>query len=167
MTQVPTDTTGELPPDDPRAGILDTAAHEALVAAFRAGTLPWSGWRHPQHLAVTTWYLRKFPPERALAELRPAIQAFNQAHGVETTLERGYHETLTRLWLALVANVVTRYPADTPVRAVLAEVIAALGDKSLPFEFYSRERLMSWDARLAWVEPDRQALPPVSVGTGG
>ena len=167
MTYGLADLPGDLAPDDPHAGILEVPAHEALVAAFQAGTLPWSGWRHPQHLAVTTWYLRRYTPDRALAELRPAIQAFNKAHGVETTLERGYHETLTRLWLALVAEVVARYPADVPIRTVLAGVMTALGDKSLPFEYYTRERLMSWDARLAWVEPDRRGLPVAPVGPGG
>ena len=34
----------------------------------------------------------------------------------------------------------------------------ALADKELPLQYYSRERLFSDEARVAWVEPDRQPL---------
>jgi len=33
------------------------------------------------------------------------------------------------------------------------------GSKRLPFEYYSRERLMSWEARMDWVGPDLKPLP--------
>ena len=37
-------------------------------------------------------------------------------------------------------------------------LLAACGDKGLPLEYYSRERLLSWDARATWVEPDLKPL---------
>jgi hypothetical protein len=43
--------------------------------------------------------------------------------------------------------------------AVLAnDLIEKYGDKNLPLTYYSRERLMSWEARTRWVEPDLKAL---------
>jgi hypothetical protein len=32
------------------------------------------------------------------------------------------------------------------------------GDPALPFKYYSRDRLMSGEARTIWVEPDLQNL---------
>jgi hypothetical protein len=37
-------------------------------------------------------------------------------------------------------------------------LVSACTDRALPFAYYSRERLMSDDARHDWVEPDLQAM---------
>jgi hypothetical protein len=37
-------------------------------------------------------------------------------------------------------------------------LIAEYGDKNLPFRYWSRERLMSPEARAGWVEPDLEPL---------
>jgi hypothetical protein len=59
-------------------------------------------------------------------------------------------------------RVIKRYLAGAPLGASLAELvtgmIAACGDRQLPFVYYSRERLLSWTARTSWVEPDLRAL---------
>ena len=130
------------------------AAWEALVAAFEDASLPWAGWRHPQHLAVSTHYLQREGLEATRQRLPGRIRAFNAAHGVEATPTRGYHETLTRCWLLLVAGVLAQGPAGEPAIAALARVVAALDDQQLPLRHYSRERLMSAEARAGWVEPD-------------
>lgn len=146
--------TSELVPPMPAS----QAAWDALVAGFEAGTLPWSSWRHPQHLAVTLWYVRRDGVEATYRDLPGRIRAFNAAHGVETTLERGYHETLTRFWLALVAGFAAEQGEAEPA-TLLSALEAALGDKHLPLAYYSRERLMSWEARRSWAEPDLRDFP--------
>jgi hypothetical protein len=42
-------------------------------------------------------------------------------------------------------------------------LIKAHGDKTLPLKYYSRERLMSWEARTRWVEPDLSPLAQIEV----
>jgi hypothetical protein len=36
---------------------------------------------------------------------------------------------------------------------------ARYANKDLPLEYYSRDHLMSWEARIDWVEPDIKPLP--------
>ena len=38
------------------------------------------------------------------------------------------------------------------------EMIAAIGDRTLPLRHYSRERLFSVDARRGWLAPDLEPL---------
>jgi hypothetical protein len=38
------------------------------------------------------------------------------------------------------------------------ELLQTRGDKKLPFEYYSKEKLMSWEARTCWVESDLKSL---------
>jgi hypothetical protein len=40
-----------------------------------------------------------------------------------------------------------------------AELMRECGHKELPYQYYTKERLGSWEARLGWVEPDVKALP--------
>lgn len=147
-----------------------------LVAAFEAGSLPWSAWRHPQHLAVTSWYVRRDGVAATLAALPDRIRAFNAAHGVETTIDRGYHETLTRFWLALVTaywHAAEEAGAAYDPLALLADLGARLGDKALPTSYWSPGRLGTWEARRGWVAPDLRAfpegdhLPPLKPATTG
>ncbi|MBD0342325.1 MAG: hypothetical protein ICV61_16040, partial [Microcoleus sp. Co-bin12] len=35
---------------------------------------------------------------------------------------------------------------------------AKYADRTLPFRYYTRDRLMSWEARINWVEPDKRAI---------
>ena len=44
------------------------------------------------------------------------------------------------------------------VLTLFNRLIERCGRKDLPLEYYSRERLMSLEARANWVEPDLKAL---------
>jgi len=37
-------------------------------------------------------------------------------------------------------------------------LITKYADRTLPFRYYTRDRLMSWEARVNWVEPDLRAI---------
>jgi hypothetical protein len=37
-------------------------------------------------------------------------------------------------------------------------LIAKYADRTLPFTYYTRDRLMSLEARINWVEPDLRSL---------
>jgi GNAT superfamily N-acetyltransferase len=78
--------------------------------------------------------------------------------GVETTLERGYHESLTRLWL---------YECDAYIEEsglggleAVRALVAAYGRRSdLHKEYYSYEVVRDPDARYGWQPPDLRPLP--------
>lgn len=126
-----------------------------LLTRFRAAELPHQEWTHRAHLYVAACYLSEMAPEVALPRLRTEIQKLNLFHGVLTTPERGYHETLTRVWLALVLMERDRLGPEASLAAI---VDACVDDKTRPLQYYSQERLMSWEARIGWLPPDLQPL---------
>ena len=133
-----------------------------LVARFEDCTLPKEEWTHQAHLTVGLWYASQLPYEEALVAVREGIKRLNAALGVPTTPTRGYHETITRFYMRVLCRYVTQEEHrpvgawDRRVRALLARY----GDRELPLRHYSKDRLMSPEARFGWVEPDLRPLDP-------
>jgi len=129
-----------------------------IVRAFEACTLPSSEWTHRTHLTVALYYLAQFPEPEATERIRDGIQRYNQANGIRMTKDGGYHDTITLFWIRMIRS----YCEAADKAASLVDwangVIACYGDKRLPFEYYSRDLLMSWEARTHWVGPDLKLL---------
>jgi hypothetical protein len=132
---------------------------DALARAFIARTLPTAAWTHHAHLRVGLWHLRRHPPETALALLRDRIRAFNAAHGGENSATAGYHETITRFYVLMIADVLARADATDDEDALADALIAGHGDRDLPLRHWSRDVLFAPAARLGWVPPDLVPLP--------
>ncbi len=133
-----------------------SSADEALWTQFTAGTLPSQGWTHREHLRVAWMFLERVPLDEAHILMRVGIIRLNAAHGLVETASRGYHETLTRVWLVLVAAA-RRAQRGTDSERFLEAHGEALG-RQAPLRHYARERLFSAEARARFVEPD-VALP--------
>ena len=132
---------------------------ETLIRGFESCALPREEWTHQAHLTVALWYLLRHPWPEAIRLVRAGIQRYNHAHGIITTKERGYHETITLFWMWIVRRyLATISPADCSLVALVGELLARHTDKNLPLEYYSRDLLMSWKARAEWVEPDLKSL---------
>jgi hypothetical protein len=137
----------------------------ALIARFEDCTLPREQWTHQAHLTVGLWYASRLPYEDALAAVRDGIRRLNEVHGVPTTPTRGYHETITRFYVRLLCDYVGREEPRPPggwgerVRRLLARY----GDRELPLRHYTKDRLMSPEARFGWVEPDLRPLAAPSA----
>jgi hypothetical protein len=125
----------------------------AFARAFERGDVTPAQFDHLAHVRVAWVYLHESASlDEALARMRDAIRRFAAAAGVP----QKYHETITVLWMRLLADVQTGGACGE-----LADVLRAhpaLGDKDLPFQYYSREHLFSDAARAGWVEPDRRPL---------
>ncbi|MBD0369992.1 MAG: hypothetical protein ICV60_04105 [Pyrinomonadaceae bacterium] len=131
---------------------------ERLVSMFEACTLPRQSWTHRAHLTVGLWYLVKHGEAVATELIRRGIQRYNQACGIETTATSGYHETITLFYARMIERFLSRTGKAASL-AVLAEALFnSIGDKRLPLDYYSRERLMSREARTGWLEPDLKSL---------
>jgi hypothetical protein len=130
-----------------------------LVAAFMDRSLPHVRWTHRAHLTVALWYATHHPPEHALELMRDGINRLNTAHGVVTSPTRGYHETITRLYMRVVTRFVREelVEGDWATRANL--LFERYGARDLPLRHYSRTLLMSPAARAGWVPPDLEPLP--------
>ena len=90
--------------------------------------------------------------DEALNKMRNGILKLNDFHGVVTTNERGYHETLTVIWTRAVYDYVKSNPNKDLIE--LANEIVSEFDKNYPLKFYSREVLFSVEARFGFVEAD-------------
>jgi hypothetical protein len=129
----------------------------ALWEAFSASSLPEKEWTHQAHLRVAWLFLKRHPLDEAHILMRVGIIRLNAFHGLVETPARGYHETLTRVWLLLVASLMKT--TDAPSSDAF---VTACGDalgRGAVLQHYSRDRVVSVSARAAFVEPDLLDLP--------
>jgi len=132
---------------------------ERVAREFCACTLPHEEWTHEAHLRVGLWHLLRYPPSESLTRLRDGIRAYNEATGVANTDTSGYHESITRVFVVLIADFLGKRDATTLIDDLAEALVKALGDKHVLFEYYTEEVLMSVEARAGWVAPDRAPLP--------
>ncbi len=133
----------------------DEAAIVRLVERFEAATLPIEEWHHVEHVVVAVSFLRDAgrDVDVAMDRMRAALHRFLDTHGIETTPERGYHETITRGWLQMTAAHLAGRD-DEPLEDAVLGATTWLGDKLLPLRHWRKETLMSAEARAGWVPPD-------------
>ena len=136
---------------------------DILARAFTARTLPKAEWTHHAHLRVGLWHVLRYPDGVALDLLRLRIRSYNESTGVLNTSSGGYHETITRFYVAVIRSFLDSVDAQRPTDELAQDLIARFGDKDLPFRYYTRERLLSVEARLGWLPPD---VEPLLVGGG-
>lgn len=133
-----------------------TALADAGVARqLEALTLAESAFTHRGHLQAAWAYLNECGSvDEAGARMGAALRAYAASLGKGDR----YHETITRVWMRLVAAAALDAAAGCDAAAILAAHPELL-DKDLPLAYYSRERLFGDEARRGWVEPDRRPLP--------
>ena len=139
----------------------------ALGEGLLACALPREAWTHEAHLAATCWLIER-RPDIAIDRERPGlIRAFNESVGGVNDASQGYHETITRCFLAGVRlHLASLAPGLTLTEKVNALLKSPQGRRDWPLRFYSRDRLFSVEARLSWVEPDLRALPDMAFQEG-
>ena len=116
-------------------------------------------WNHRAHLGVASCLVFE-DPVAALDNVRTGIQRLNAHFNIPQTPEGGYHETLTRCWVVLIRSLLAQDPCQT--REALANTaLEQFSDKAYLLLFYTRERIISSEARYGWLEPDLQPLPLV------
>ena len=117
-------------------------------------------WTHEAHLAATTYLLLRRPDIDLDAELPGIIRRFNESVGGVNSDTEGYHDTITRVFLRGVRMFLGGADSSEPVHELVNELLLSpVGGRDWPLRFYSRDRLFSVEARRAFVEPDRAALP--------
>jgi hypothetical protein len=136
------------------------SATDRLAEAFLACTLPASEWTHEAHLRVGLWHRLRMPAEASLENLRDRIRHYNESLGNENSDTDGYHETITRFYVILIDRFVAGADVTRGIDELSDELIARLGFRGLPLDYYSPDRIFSVEARRAWVAPDLAPLPP-------
>ena len=133
---------------------------ERLGEGLLARTLAREDWTHEAHLAATTYLLLCRPRIDLDAELPGIIRRFNESVGGVNSDTEGYHETITRTFLAGVRLFLDEADREVPLHELVNELLLSpMGRRDWPMRFYSRERLFSVDARKSHVAPDLAAMP--------
>ncbi|MFD1105208.1 hypothetical protein [Sphingobium olei] len=133
---------------------------EELARAFCACTLPKERWTHGAHFATALWLILRRPDILPEHDMPDMIRRYNESVGGVNSDTSGYHETITQASLHMARQLLAGLERDAmPCAAYAALMASALGDKDWLFTYWSRDRLMSAEARRAWVEPDILPLP--------
>ena len=132
--------------------------HE-LIAEFRSSSLPRERWTHRAHLIVGLWHVWHHGAEIALQELRASIPKLNEFHGVANSDNSGYHESITRWYVAIMKRYIAGFHNETDFETLINTFLKSpYGEHPYLLKYYSREVIGSTAARRGWVPPDLLSL---------
>jgi hypothetical protein len=133
---------------------------EHIGKGLIARTLLRPEWTHEAHLAATTYLLLRRPDVDVDKQLPGIIRRFNESVGGVNSATEGYHETITRVFLHGVRLFLAEADLDEPLHELVNDLLVSpMGRRDWPLRFYSRDRLLSVEARRSFVPPDLTALP--------
>lgn len=139
------------------------ADEEAVVRVgegFLARTLLKEEWTHEAHLATTAYLTLRHPEIDLDAALPGLIRKYNESVGGVNDDAQGYHETITRAYLHGVRLFIGRTDRAAPLHIVVEALLySPIGKRDWLLHFWSKERLMSAEARRSFVASDIKALP--------
>jgi hypothetical protein len=119
------------------------------------GTIPNSEFRHFDHIRLA-WLLLQSMDETRSAE-RMSMMLRNFAAKTHSDQSR-YHETITRAFMRLVASSRAAIGSPHQFDELIARFPQLLKKDALE-AYYTKETLMSTEARAAFVPPDLKPLP--------
>src|SRR3546814_12756423 len=93
----------------------------ALGEGLLACVLPREAWTHEAHLSACLWLLTERPDIDIDAEIATIIRRFNESVGGVNDDTQGYHDSITRAYVAVV-----RLFLSPPAEAGLAKRVHAL-----------------------------------------
>jgi hypothetical protein len=122
--------------------------------------LPRPEWTHEAHLAATAYLLLRRPDIDLDVELPGIIRRYNESVSGLNSDSEGYHETITRMFLHGVRLFLAEADTNEPLHELVNELLLSpVGRRDWPLRFYSKERLLSVEARRSFITPDVAALP--------
>ena len=131
---------------------------ETFLMELETCSLPLSEFHHREHVKLAYLYLRQHPFKDALKRIRETIVRYNGAHDLQDSPTTGYHETITYAWLRLIEFVIDEYGPSESADEFYESHPELSQTKTLRL-FYSRQRMMSPDAKATAFEPDLAAFP--------
>jgi len=130
-----------------------------LVIQFETCSLPKEKWTHEAHFVMALWYCSHQPIPLALQSIRNGIKKYNESVGGANNDDSGYHETITVFYTQIIIT----YLLNNNTNQGFEHKLASLSQqpflaKDFPLQYYSKNLLMSIDARRQWIAPDIQSL---------
>ena len=146
--------------------LVPLAEATETVEQFEAATLPDWAWTHEAHLICALSVLSRFGIDNAPKEMRQRIMRYNEAVGKINSDTSGYHETVTVFWLKAVWDYLSVEGKVAFNQEALDKLLSSidLANRNLFLKVYSKERVLSMEARKQYVAPD---LPEKRVFTEG
>lgn len=121
---------------------------DLIADAVEGCTLPKPEWTHQAHLAAGLAWIKRLGHAAAIPHARTSIRRYNESTGGANTDHGGYHESITRYYLTVLAR---HAAAGSDIADVLADPAAGPG---AALHHWRRETLFSVAARRDWVPPD-------------
>ena len=143
----------------PRLFVSD-AAVARVGEGLLARNLPREEWTHEAHLAATSYLLLRHREIDLDRELPGLIRKYNESVGGVNSDTEGYHDTITRVFLHGVRLFLSEADLNEPLHELVNELLLSpMGRRDWPLRFYSRDRLLSIEARRNFVPPDMASMP--------
>ncbi len=127
---------------------------EEVVRRFESCNYQPEEFSHARHLTVAAWYFLHSDPKAAGERVRAGLQKFIRHHG-----KNGYHITMSEFWLRFVKKTLQEIGPEGDFVSRVNQVVERLNNKSLIYEYYSREQLDTPEAKAAWIGPDLKDIP--------
>ena len=131
----------------------------AIGEGLLACALPREAWTHEAHLGACLWLLSERPDIDVDAEIAGLIRRFNESVGGVNDDTQGYHDSITRAYVAGVRLFLSDTEEAGLAARVNALLLSPMGRRDWPLRFYSRDLIFSVPARRGFVEPDLAPLP--------
>jgi GNAT superfamily N-acetyltransferase len=132
-----------------------SAADRALQTDFECGRLPTAEFTHRAHVVIAYVYLAQSGVDDATANMRAGLIGYLKHHGIDPAK---FHETLTAAWILAVSHFMQRGDPCTCADDFISRNPDLL-DAGIMLTHYSAARLLSEEARRAYIEPDLQLIP--------
>ena len=129
-----------------------------LIEGFENGSWPAEEWTHQAHLVMGLWYLSRHDLPEATRLICDGIKKYVEARGLQSNDTSGYHETITLFYIRYIKNYLTFADPDFSQVELIRNFLQLHGNHHLLFEYYTKEFVMSVEARRNWVEPDLKSL---------
>src|SRR4030095_9883133 len=130
-----------------------------LVTQFETCSLPKEKWTHEAHFVMALWYCSHLPIPLAMQSIRNGIKKYNLSVGGANTDDSGYHETITVFYTRMIITYLLKNNTTPGFEHKLAGLFQqSFLVKDFPLQYYSKNRLMSKEARKEWIPPDIQSL---------
>jgi hypothetical protein len=134
-----------------------------LVASFEDCSLPKEDWSHEAHLLAGMMMCLRYD-KTAYFEMKKRVIRFNEAVGTINSDSSGYHDTITLYWIWVIydfckKNNITAFDQYAVDTLLMSEELA---ERNTFLTYYSKEKIMSVEARLNIVFPDLAKMENVA-----
>ncbi|HYG53265.1 MAG TPA: hypothetical protein VD905_20340 [Flavobacteriales bacterium] len=130
-----------------------------LLDRFKKLTLAKTEWTHHAHIMVAAGFICEYGLQKAVPMIRESIKTYNVTTGGVNTDTAGYHETITMFWIAKVHEFICANEHITDLTELINTMLEGkFSNASYPYEYYSKDFLMSVEARKNFLLPDLKTL---------